>query len=140
MSFSQHDVQWAAEEVTRQRDTPMHVAYMLAALDTARDAWYHQILDLELIVNLARDVNNDHFLSFRTIPVTFRNGDKGLDDSLIVRALTNLVESDLGPVDFYREFEWIHPFIDGNGRVGSILYNWKVGTLNEPTAPPDLFG
>jgi hypothetical protein len=47
----------------------------------------------------------------------------------------------LKPLEFYKEFEMIHPFRDGNGRTGKILLNWLCGTLLVPFFPPDdLFG
>lgn len=40
----------------------------------------------------------------------------------------------------YLGFEQIHPFTDGNGRVGAILYNFKLGTLENPKMPPEFPG
>ncbi len=47
---------------------------------------------------------------------------------------------DLAPLEFYYQFEVIHPFLDGNGRVGKVLLCWLLGTLDDPEMPPDLFG
>lgn len=46
----------------------------------------------------------------------------------------------LTPDEAYLEFEGIHPFRDGNGRVGKIIHNWRLGTLNEPVLIRDYFG
>lgn len=44
------------------------------------------------------------------------------------------------PDEFYVEFEKIHPFVDGNGRVGKILHNWMLGKLEDPVLVKDYFG
>jgi fido (protein-threonine AMPylation protein) len=41
--------------------------------------------------------------------------------------------------EWVKEFEEIHPFIDGNGRVGCILFNWIMGKLGDPLPLPKLF-
>lgn len=44
------------------------------------------------------------------------------------------------PEEAYKEFELIHPFLDGNGRVGKIIYNYLKGTMDNPVLPPNFFG
>lgn len=78
---------------------------------------------------------------FRNTAVVVR-GVPALTPRLIARTMTSLIEARdrIEPAEFYREFEEIHPFQDGNGRVGACIFNWLRGTLNDPVMPPDFWG
>lgn len=45
----------------------------------------------------------------------------------------------LTPAKFFKEYEDIHPWQDGNGRSGVILFNWLNGTLNAPVWAPNFW-
>jgi hypothetical protein len=66
----------------------------------------------------------------------------GCDWTLIGLKMADLLEAwdRMEPLDWYRAFLEIHPFNDGNGRVGKILLNWRNGTLKaNPIFPPHDF-
>ncbi len=80
---------------------------------------------------------------YRKIPAVFRNGNSGIHPDLIERAMRNLFNPDKPPLkadEMYKEFEKIHPFEDGNGRLGHLLWAIKMmaDTSKWPkTLPPE---
>lgn len=86
---------------------------------------------------------------FRTGPAVFMDGGTAAPAQDIETRLVSLLSwlndedpfadrpSTATPEEFYRELMYIHPFKDGNGRVGALVYNWLNGTLDGPVNPPE---
>lgn len=99
---------------------------------------------LDKILGWAAMIEPRNAKGYRRTPVVFLNGNAGIHPDLIERAMENLFSPDrphLKPEVAYREFEKIHPFEDGNGRVGHLL--WAIKTRAQtgkwPEAlPPEI--
>jgi hypothetical protein len=146
-AYSTSVTRYCEEEVSRQGhdvtqpEGLVRVAWMLEAW-CAMLHMPHRPLTVTDIIGLGafveRDVNRQ---GFRTCGVRVGpNIVPGASSTLYERVEQLLSRAHLlPPLDFYRAFENIHPFQDGNGRVGKILLNWRAGALLTPFFPPNDF-
>lgn len=138
---------FCAEECRRQGSGEESVAWMCDALDFAEtygnDLVHSDGIDPAFIITLGQRVEPHKNVSgFRQTPVRIEGAtQQPLAPDLIEQAVKSLCTAgfeNMTPEEFYLEFEKIHPFIDGNGRVGAILYNFMKGTLDYPETPPEF--
>lgn len=142
-------VEFCAEEVRRQylyesqekkKRAPLAVGWMV-------NAWWLALIhegpiNVDLIVRLGQYIEpHQNMEGLRRHGV--RVGDRICPDwQDVPRLISQLCEHGgaLDAGEFYYEFEMIHPFGDGNGRTGKVLFNHRNGTLLAPEFPPSYFG
>lgn len=153
MNFTLQQIEWMGREVKRQKADATFVAGMALALDyvdqAIGDKGYLGIADIHNInACVMLGVNNDRPWGFRKTPVTFQNGGGSCAPDVVPQATARIFEAvhpdgltfkiDPDEIDpWIKQFLWIHPYEDGNGRTASILRNWMMGTLDNPTDLPD---
>lgn len=86
------------------------------------------------------NVCNANWVEYRDFPAVFANGRIAKQTGReIHRALQDLLAAQdrVTPEEFYFYFEEIHPWDDGNGRVGTILFNYLKNKIMTPVHPPE---
>jgi hypothetical protein len=145
--------QFCLQEVTRQMDLgdPFAVSNLF-------DAWHYSVQHYEMLLSgydkpplstsfiktlgmMAKPEANAN--GWRTVPI--RIGWTTRDNQyLIPEQISGIVaaynDGRLNAQELYLEYEFIHPFRDGNGRTGKILFNWANGTLRNPQMPENPYG
>ena len=140
-------LKYCSEEVARQHASPVAVYWMMKAWNYTyetcefRDA--KEILTSKVVAEIGRLVEPIMNMSFyRQCGVTVGNHYPPHWQE-VPRLMDQLFQygtlSTLTPEEVYKEFQMIHPFRDGNGRTGKIIYNALSGTLSDPKMPPNFF-
>lgn len=96
---------------------------------------------VEAILMLAGQVEPDNGGRMRTTPVTFLQGGTAAPAQQVPSTLNSLVEhaEHYTTEEWMKEFLWIHPFTDGNGRTAWVIWNIFNGTMDNPTTLPKFF-
>jgi hypothetical protein len=142
-------IEYATEEVRRQGhdiytlDGVERVGWMLNAWSHAWDTLTPETLSLRQIVALGKMVEphkNRSGLRSVGVRVGLRVCPRPDEVEGLLERWCELRPS-MQPLEAYKEFEEIHPFVDGNGRTGKIILNLLNRTLDDPIFPPaDLWG
>ena len=129
-----------------KREGRLRVLWMHWAWDYARGRaaesgihWKPTLIDMLVVGRFVEQVKNMAGARTVNVSVGYRICPDHGDVGYLLRLLEIAIPS-LAPLEFYRAFEIIHPFVDGNGRAGKVLLCWLNCTLDDPEMPPDLFG
>lgn len=124
---------------------------LIEAYYTARDSqtirlWFGWLNNLALII----EPTNKGV--FRKTPVSFADLSTAVSPTNVDAAMEQWVKTFNDEVFYYKQksgidasiitknFLDIHPYSDGNGRLGFILYNWILGFPNDVKPLPDFYG
>lgn len=137
-------VEYCAQECEWQQSGERSVAWMTKGwlyCAYRKDHWptFDDVLNLGALVEPTKNLNG-----IRKVGVRVGLSVK-MKAELVPGALKHLVDAPFGQmttderIEWFRQYEEIHPFVDGNGRTGSLLFNWISGILLEPQHAPNLW-
>ncbi len=141
MIITQRVADWASQECHWQQSGELSVARLIKAWDRAS---IHFDITEKIILELAALIEPSlNRAGYRKVNVMVGDDIPPIWQN-VPRLMAQLVEAvpDLSAEQVFKEFEEIHPFRDGNGRVGNILWNMRNGTLGGDRIdfPPNVFG
>lgn len=123
-----HLVRWAAEVCEWHQSGEMSVFNLLRAWDYAYTKRKQRITvhDIKVLGHLVEPETNR--VGWRDVPITV--GIEVLkNQDIIPYQLIRFASMKVPPMEWLQEFLLIYPFLDGNGRVANLLFNWRNSSL-----------
>ena len=136
-------INWCADECERQQSGEKSVARMVEAFlycnkddNDVRETWVRLVQRLGEIVEPEKNV-----FGFRRQPVTIHGEVIPVFDfyEKMERLCGYAAVYQITPEEWYQEFQTLHPFNDGNGRVGAIMYNYLLGSSQDKLLVPPKY-